>query len=51
MRELKIQQRHVGATSNKGRRRVSEILHAARDIVVEESAAKLTMRKVAARAV
>lgn len=49
MRELKVQQRHEGATSSKGRRRVSEILHAARDIVVEESAAKLTMRKVAAR--
>lgn len=49
MRKLKIQQRHEGATSDKGRRRVSEILHAARDIVVGESAAKLTMRKVAAR--
>lgn len=49
MRKLKIQQRHEGATSSKGRRRVSDILHAARDIVVEESAAKLTMRKVAAR--
>lgn len=49
MRELKIQRRHEGATSSKGRQRVSEILHAARDIVVEESAAKLTMCKVAAR--
>lgn len=49
MRKLRIQQRHEGATSNKGRRRVSEILHAARDIVVEEGATKLTMRKVAAR--
>lgn len=49
MRKLKIQQRHEGATSDKGRRRVSEILHAARDIVINESAARLTMRKVAAR--
>lgn len=49
MRKLKIQGRHEGATSNKGRRRVSEILHAARDIVIDESAAKLTMRKIAAR--
>jgi AcrR family transcriptional regulator len=46
--KLKIQGRHEGATSDKGRRRVSEILHAARDIVINESAARLTMRKVAA---
>lgn len=49
MRKLKIQGRHEGATSSKGRQRVSDILHAARDIFVEEGAAKLTMRKIAAR--
>lgn len=49
MKRLKIQGRHEGATSAKGQRRVSEILHAARDILVENGYPSLTMRKVAKR--
>lgn len=49
MRKLKIQGRHEGGKSAKGRQRVSDILHAARDIFVEEGYHSLTMRGVAAR--
>ena len=49
MRRLKLQRRHERATSPKGRQRVTEILHAARDIFIEEGYHSLTMRKIAAR--
>ncbi|MFC3052079.1 TetR/AcrR family transcriptional regulator [Kordiimonas pumila] len=49
MRQLKIQQRHEKASSKKGRIRVEAILNAARDLLIEEGYASLSMRKVAAR--
>ncbi len=49
MRKLKLQRRHVQASSAKGRKRVEEILNAARDILVEEGYPALSMRKVAAK--
>ncbi len=49
MRTLKLQRRHERATSRKGRERVSQILHAARDILIEEGYHNLSMRKIAAR--
>jgi len=49
MRDLKIQRRHERATSRKGRGRVQDILHAARDIFIEEGHHSLSMRRVAAR--
>ncbi len=49
MRKLNPQKRHVQASSPKGKERLQDILHAARDIIVEEGYSKLSMRKVAAR--
>lgn len=49
MRQLKIQQRHERASSPKGRDRVERILNAARDLLVQEGYASLSMRKIAAR--
>lgn len=49
MRQLQLQQRHEKASSPKGRKRVETILHAARDLLIEEGYASLSMRKIAAR--
>jgi len=49
MRKLKIQNRHEKASSTKGKSKVEEILNAARDLLIEEGYASLSMRKIAAR--
>lgn len=50
MRQLRPQQRHEKASSEKGQKRVELILNAARDILVEEGYPSLSMRKIATRA-
>ncbi len=49
MRQLQLQQRHEKAFSRKGRDSVERVLNAARDLLVQEGYAGLSMRKIAAR--